>query len=613
MRHSIAITICILILPISLWSQNIELFQQFNGRYDYLAIGNTLNQFENNLDGSFCEILPGSSADLFLESDQQLLSAYLYWAGSGVADTEVSLNDLNVISEIDYSVSFDSSSGELIYFSCFADVTEIIAELGNTTYTLANLDIAETLMTNPGYCNTRTNFAGWSLYVIYEDMSLPLNQVSLFQGLEIINTNVTEKTILLDNINVLDNIGAKIGFLAWEGDDALNYGESLSINDNILSNPPLNLSDNAFNGTNSFTNSTTFYNADLDVYDIQNNIDVGDTSAIISLTTGDFDETGNFRADLIILNNVITVLNSQLPDATIEITDVSLQCNSTEVVISYTVFNTNSTDVLPANTAIAFYIEGELITQAFTLNDIPIGGFEDGSITVSLPITDGSLLNLIAVIDDDGSGFGMINETNETNNSDQSTIEVLASEPVITLPDLLSCDSGFNTGRFDLTNSLEFIPSEYNIDQSTFYLSEEDALSQVNPIFNAMNFINNLSPQSLFVRIEHDPCDQLFKFDLIVENCPPFIPQGFSPNDDGFNDWFNIQGLYDIFEDHKLLIYNRYGTLIFEGNNNLKWYGRSNSGLNASGKRVPVGTYFYVLHLNDPSYKSMTGWVYLNY
>jgi hypothetical protein len=37
----------------------------------------------------------------------------------------------------------------------------------------------------------------------------------------------------------------------------------------------LNPVDNAFNGTNSFTGSTSLYNMDLDVYTIQNNINIG--------------------------------------------------------------------------------------------------------------------------------------------------------------------------------------------------------------------------------------------------------------------------------------------------------------------------------------------------
>ena len=33
----------ILLLQTEVWSQDISIFQQYNGRYDYLAIGNTLN------------------------------------------------------------------------------------------------------------------------------------------------------------------------------------------------------------------------------------------------------------------------------------------------------------------------------------------------------------------------------------------------------------------------------------------------------------------------------------------------------------------------------------------------------------------------------------------
>ena len=50
--------------------------------------------------------------------------------------------------------------------------------------------------------------------------------------------------------------------------------ESLSINGYVLSNPPLNPSTNAFNGTNSFTGESNLHNMDIDVYDIQNTITV---------------------------------------------------------------------------------------------------------------------------------------------------------------------------------------------------------------------------------------------------------------------------------------------------------------------------------------------------
>ena len=546
-------------------------------------------------------------------------AALMYWLPISIqrtaapADTEVMLNDEIIMADDSYSVSFSSSSVELVYFSCFANITDIISAQGNINYNFSGLDISAALTSNPGYCDTRTNFAGWSIYVIYEDSNLPLNQVSLFQGLEIINTNVTEKTIELENINVLDNLGAKIGFLAWEGDDALNYGESLSINGNILSNPPLNLSDNAFNGTNSFTNSTEFYNADLDVYDIQDNINIGDTSATITLTTGDFDSSGNFRADLIILNNIITVLNSQLPDATISLNNIQVECNSNQLIVDYTVNNINSTDTLPAGTAIAFYLDDMIAGQSQTIADIPIGGSETGSISLFVDGLSSGSFTLVAVVDDDGSGLGLVNETNELNNSTVVNVEIPSSEPVIDLPELQACDTGFDSAVFDLTSALESIDAQYDTAAAEFYESESDAINLENPILNPSNYVNISGIQTIYIRIPYVPCYQLFRFDLLVENCPPTIPDGFSPNDDGYNDWFNIQGLYDIFDQHKLLIYNRYGTLIFEGDNNLKWYGRSNRGINDRGKLVPVGTYFYVLQLNDPNYQSLTGWVYLNY
>ena len=78
-------------------------------------------------------------------------------------------------------------------------------------------------------------------------------------------------TINLNSLNVLDDVGSKIGFLAWEGDSLLDIDESLKINGDVLSNsqnPPTN----AFNSTNSFSGENNLFNMDLDVYDIQNNI-----------------------------------------------------------------------------------------------------------------------------------------------------------------------------------------------------------------------------------------------------------------------------------------------------------------------------------------------------
>jgi hypothetical protein len=114
---------------------------------------------------------------------------------------------------------------------------------------------------------------------------------------------------------------------------------------------------------------------DLDVYTIQNNINIGDTSAQIQLTSGQ---------DFVMINAIVTKLNSQLPDATLCINDC-FYCNSRKITIDYSVYNTNSTAIVPAATPIAIYANGLLIGTTKTLNTIPIDGEENSKITLDIP------------------------------------------------------------------------------------------------------------------------------------------------------------------------------------------------------------------------------------
>ena len=304
-------------------------------------------------------------------------------------------------------------------------------------------------------------------------------------------------------------------------------------------------------------------------------------------------------------------MNSQLPDATIDFDTVLLVCNSRTITVDYTVSNTNSTATLPMNTPIAFYAESILIGQDTTITDIPIGGTESGSITLDIPQNIDDIFTLLGVIDDDGTGNGIVAEINEDNNNQTSPIELLIIPPISELPTLIECDTGYNLAEFDLTSQYDNISAEP--DSITFHINEEDVESGDNTINFPENFVNTESPQSIYVRISRDICFETAVFSIEVENCPPHIPEGFSPNEDGVNDDFLITGLRDIFEDFDLLIYNRYGTLIFQGDNDIpNWNGTANKGMNNKGKPMPVGTYFYVLYLNDPAYRAMSGWVYLN-
>lgn len=575
-------------------AQDISLFNQLNGHLDYTAIGNTLNTSENN-SAINCVINTASSATLSLSATQTIEAAYLYWAGSGSGDFNVTLNTTDITPSRTFAYTLDSSRQ---FFAAFADVTTLIQTEGNGLYTLSNL---EQIDISSAYCSTGTNFAGWAITVIYSDPALPLNQLNVYDGLESVPESIT---IELNNLNVMDTTGARIGFLAWEGDAGLAVDEELQMNGITLSNPPLNPANNAFNGTNSFTNDSNLYNMDIDVYPIENTINVGDSSAVIQLTSGQ---------DLVMINNIITVLNSQLPDASVSIDSIDLPCNSREITIEYTIENLNSTQLLAANTPIAFYIESDLVAQAQTINDIPVNGSESNLIRFTIDPLNLNPIFLTIVVDDVGNGTGVVTEMSETNNTAESSIEVLESPQTTPLSPLIECNFGNNQAVFNLRNALDEIDSSFDLETVVFYQSLEDLINDLGALVNPSQYINTNSISTIYFRLDAEPCYEIFSVNLEVSDCDPNVPQGFSPNGDGYNDWFNIEGLYDVFLQHELLIFNRFGTIIFKGDNNIKWDGKANYGPLKGDILLPVGTYFYVLHLNVPNSKPKSGWVYMNY
>lgn len=65
-----------------------------------------------------------------------------------------------------------------------------------------------------------------------------------------------------------------------------------------------------------------------------------------------------------------------------------------------------------------------------------------------------------------------------------------------------------------------------------------------------------------------------------------YVPNAFTPNDDGLNDSFGALG-YGV-KDYHLIIYNRWGQLIFESEEqNKQWDGTYH------GVKAPIGSYVY--------------------
>lgn len=87
-----------------------------------------------------------------------------------------------------------------------------------------------------------------------------------------------------------------------------------------------------------------------------------------------------------------------------------------------------------------------------------------------------------------------------------------------------------------------------------------------------------------------------------------FIPDGFSPNNDGRNDTFHIPNIENIFPRFTLEIFNRYGNSLFKGDaQNPAWDG-SEIGRNTA----PNGVYFYIITFNQEGYAPRQGRLYLS-
>lgn len=83
------------------------------------------------------------------------------------------------------------------------------------------------------------------------------------------------------------------------------------------------------------------------------------------------------------------------------------------------------------------------------------------------------------------------------------------------------------------------------------------------------------------------------------------IPNAFTPNGDGINDILTIPGL-DSYRQSTLTIFNRNGQPIFKSLAYPKsWDGSHN------GKPLPIGTYYYIIELNNYDHKRLSGYIFL--
>ena len=97
------------------------------------------------------------------------------------------------------------------------------------------------------------------------------------------------------------------------------------------------------------------------------------------------------------------------------------------------------------------------------------------------------------------------------------------------------------------------------------------------------------------------------------DNARCIIPEGISPNGDGYNDSFDLTFLHDRTGISSIEIFNRYGMSVYKNTDGYTndWYGQRDN-----GDDLVTGTYYYVIKLREEDEvfdtQVLTGWIYVN-
>ena len=111
-------------------------------------------------------------------------------------------------------------------------------------------------------------------------------------------------------------------------------------------------------------------------------------------------------------------------------------------------------------------------------------------------------------------------------------------------------------------------------------------------------------------------CDDAVVTIVVSKEDPIEIYNGISTNGDGKNDGFRIEGIEN-YRKNTLKIFNRWGVLVYqkEGYTNADPFTGYSNGRSTieSGKKLPQGTYYYILEYENSNNQTQTksGWLYL--
>lgn len=185
-----------------------------------------------------------SSATLSLDACNSVAFAGLYW-GAGIALNQDANGSHPMKSSAWNQIRFKVPGGsyqtvtasvidtvKTVFegYQAFADVTALVRAGGGGSYTVANVKCDSVNITNA--------YGGWTMVVVYNDLTQPLRNLTVFDGLAVVGTSggglYTTRDITVTGFKCPPEgtVAAKVGVVAYDGDRGAKDGFYVMANSN---------------------------------------------------------------------------------------------------------------------------------------------------------------------------------------------------------------------------------------------------------------------------------------------------------------------------------------------------------------------------------------------
>jgi uncharacterized repeat protein (TIGR01451 family) len=289
----------------------VTLFKSLAGNINVTGTAGTLRTAADGTNP--CSVTNSGSMTLSgLPVGATVVTAYLYWAGSGgdpvggaAADYNVTFNGTAITADRTFTASFSNGGTDTRYFfQGVKDVTSMVT--GNGTYTFSGLTVQTANVTNGGqYCSGQSVLSAFSLVVIYSSPSEILHVVNIWEGFQIFwgaAISLTPTNFIVPTPAPVTALSARHLVLTWEGDvgntatrngysEALTFCAPAPCTGAALTDT-YNPANNQFNSTvdvppyGPYLGPDVTWGVDLDVYDITTMVHAGNASAQAVYSTG---------------------------------------------------------------------------------------------------------------------------------------------------------------------------------------------------------------------------------------------------------------------------------------------------------------------------------------